>query len=474
MCPNRYQRLLLGLCLALVVLAAGIDPAVSQDVADGEGMVLAFYHAAYDLNSWSPDLCDQPQDLYDSSIPAVIDRHISQAQAAGLDGFVQAWPGPSVSQNPSEVNLQVLMESASPRNFKVAVLMDMSGTLLATAGQAKDALAVLRDRHTEHAAYLRIGGRPVMFFLGQSRLPTTAWESLRTEVDPGHEMIWIAEGDSTEILNVFDGLYLYDVQNTTQMPTLLKNQGDEVRWWNFSANDSDYWAATVIPGYDDLFLVTDEDDRIERVRSTGRYYRDNFAAAIASDPDWIVIRSFNEWTACTHIEPSLEYGDTYLDLTEELIEDYRQRLRPAPATETPTVEATVTIASASPTYTPEPTLTATTETITGTATVTPTQTATLTPTPTSTLTATPYRLSTPTPTRTLAPGETRSPSPTDTLLPGVTPPPTMLGRPGVVAPTFTPVPRLPVEGYPSRRCSLLPLLLPIVAWLLKLRARISL
>lgn len=38
---------------------------------------------------------------------------------------------------------------------------------------------------------------------------------------------------------------------------------------------------------------------------------------LASDPDWILIATWNEWWETTHIEPSQAFGDLYLGLTRE-------------------------------------------------------------------------------------------------------------------------------------------------------------
>jgi hypothetical protein len=44
-------------------------------------------------------------------------------------------------------------------------------------------------------------------------------------------------------------------------------------------------------------------------------YEEDWKAAIASNPEWITITSWNEWFEGTQIEPSASYGNLYLDLT---------------------------------------------------------------------------------------------------------------------------------------------------------------
>jgi hypothetical protein len=47
-------------------------------------------------------------------------------------------------------------------------------------------------------------------------------------------------------------------------------------------------------------------------------YRATFDAALASQPDGLWINSFNEWVEGTYIEPGVQYGERYLQLTREL------------------------------------------------------------------------------------------------------------------------------------------------------------
>lgn len=461
---GRLQFYLLMIGLAMAALTASTAPIraqeadedaqqtaedVQQTAEDGR-LILAFYNAWFDWSTWASPACDHPTSLYVSADLAAIERHIQEAQSVGIDAFVQAWYGPKLAGNPTESNLEMLLVQADRYGFNVAVMVDMTGDFLQTTGDIADALATIQEVHAAHPAYLRYEGRPVVFFLGQNVFSLPAWEALRSRVDPAGDMLWIAQGLSVDCLSVFDGLYLYNVRDGVFSAADMARWAGEVRQWNQDHAAAHLWVATVLPGYDDSRSV-DEDEAIVRSRRGGETYRDSWATAANSDPDWIAIRSYNEWTHCTHIEPSVEYGRTYLQLTSELAAQYRY-----PATPTPLLTATPIPASSTPTETPVPAPGA--PELGPTAIVTPT--VVLTPTATVTPTATPFRLSTPTPT--LAAGQTQPDAPTRT--PDWEHP---ADSPASQRPvnTATPpvIPRLPVEGHTPRRCSLLPALLPLVA-----------
>jgi hypothetical protein len=70
----------------------------------------------------------------------------------------------------------------------------------------------------------------------------------------------------------------------------------------------------IIPGFDN---VKSSPARVKANRYNGQTYRTLWDEAIKTKPDWILISSWNEWPEDTEIEPSLELGDQYLDITAE-------------------------------------------------------------------------------------------------------------------------------------------------------------
>ncbi len=425
-----------------------------------ERLVLAFYYAWFDLTTWQRPLSDQPLTPYHSADAQTIAQHIGWARQAGIDALVQAWYGPDRANNQTEDNFRLLLDQSLQQGLHAAASVDMgSPAFLQTPESLVVALTALRDQHAQHAGYLRVGGRPVVFFWKQELFSVSAWEVIRSQVDPNHTMIWVAEGARPEYLEVFDGLYLYSVAWTSDPASVLVRWGGEVRKWEAANDAARYWVATAMPGYDDH--VTGRADAFARPRNDGAFYRACWSGGNQSQADWVVITSFNEWLEGTHIEPSVNYGDAYLTLTAALAQQYRQgnpepTATPEPPTATPeppTPTATLEL----PTATPEP----------PTPTIAP-PSPTLTPTLTLTPTATPFRLPTPTPKA--LPAAELSPTPSFPPQVDLPPAPTVHHIYGEVSPTPVHARPLPVEGTTPRSCALFPaLLIGMVVWLQRRR-----
>ncbi len=396
--PNRKRTLL----LALLALAVCLPPIPAS--AQNERLVLAFYYAWYDQAFWSKSLSDQPTQSYVSTDPAAIERHVLWAKQAGIDAFVQSWYGPQVENNQTEPNFAALLDIAAQHGFKAAVDFEVVSPFFHSEADVVAALQYLLSVHANHPAYLRIDGKPVVFFWRQGRFPVESWVAIRNQVDPGRTSIWIEEGVTLSHMEQFDGHHLYSVAWDAQPEQQLLKWSGWVRNWSAEHGAFRYWVATVMPGYNDL--VTGRSDAFVRDRAGGDYYRRCWQGAIQSGADMVIITSFNEWLEGTQIEPSVTYGDFYLNLTRELADQYRASPLVAPtAAPPPTVPPTEALPTSAPTatVTPPPTPTPT-ATATSTPTATPTATATSTPTPNPTLTptatATPTPLPTPTPTPT--------------------------------------------------------------------------
>jgi uncharacterized protein YraI len=325
--------IILAVLIGLLLFFPGSSPAL----AEGPRLVLAFYYAWYDMNTWSSGLlADQPREPYVSSDPATIERHVHQAQAAGIDALVQSWYGPQEANNQTESNFRALLDVAAAAGFHAAVDFETSGPFFPDRASVVEALRYLLAKHAQHPAYLRYQGKPVIFFWRQQRFSVDEWADIRNQVDPNRDSLWIAEGVDITYQSVFDGHHLYSIAWSPDVGRSLEDWGFRVHQYAAQHQVNRLWVATVMPGYDDTH--TARADKFAVSRRDGGYYRETWAAATATQPDWVVITSFNEWVESTMIEPSASYGDLYLNLTHEMAMAFKSTPG-EPASDSQSVEA---------------------------------------------------------------------------------------------------------------------------------------
>ncbi len=318
---------------ALLLPAAATAPAAAQSP---ERLVLAFYYNWFDENSWAAHkVPDVPAEPYVSRDRGVMGRQIDQAKSAGIDALVVNWWGPQ-DDNQTETNLRAMLDEAAARGFRLAVDVDMNSPYLRSAGAIQAAMSHLMSTHAQHGAYLKVEGKPVIFFYHQNhRLSTEGWAAIRNAVDPGRNSLWIEEGTDVSPLSLFDGHHLYSVTwaNRTDMGQTANKFARLVRARAAALGAPKVYVATVMPGYDDR--KTGRGAAFAVGREDGAYYVRSWQAAIGASPDWIIINSFNEWPEGTYIEPSAAYGTRYLEMTAQWAAAFRgsaspPALEPAP------------------------------------------------------------------------------------------------------------------------------------------------
>jgi hypothetical protein len=298
--------------------------------------VLAFYYDWYanpkvsgEWAHWPEGTAHQPlQGRYDSHDGKVVEQQLDEMKSAGITGLIVSWwrrgdfqdqGMPLVLATAGRIGLKVSLyyETAKPRQ---------APTPKATADDLLDVMA----RYGNHPAWLRVRNKPVVFVYSRSlnELRLSGWVEVITRVNRRYRggVFFVGDEISKASAKVFDGIHSYNPTSQTANMTI-----DQIRAWAHvtypkwvAAAGKRISSVTVIPGYDDTKL-----DRAVPRPTTSRYggetYRVLWEEAIAANPDWVLITSWNEWHEGSEIEPSKENGDRELKATGELARMWRRK-----------------------------------------------------------------------------------------------------------------------------------------------------
>jgi len=272
---------------------------------------------------------------YDSTDPQVLERHLEQAKAAGIDTLVCSWWG---RQDPTDKGVRALLPMAAAKGMTLCVLWERLPGLKTQEAATSD-LTYLADALGKQPGYLKENGRPVVFALAPvcQALQDDQWAEVFADVAkaaaPGVRII--GEGESQSDLLLWDGLhslaYLQRMRErsaTVCARVLHDLYRVPILLGRFQGRIS---VVTLSPGCDDRKLTKKLGPKAALVieREDGATYRAVWDQAVRDEPDWVLINSFNQWHSGTEIEPSLELGDKYLSLTREGAARFKA-IRPTP------------------------------------------------------------------------------------------------------------------------------------------------
>lgn len=288
--------------------------------------VLAFYYMWYDTSTWC--LChmsDLPTIQYNSGDPATIARQVNWAANAGITGFISSWWGAGSATDTNFGQLlayAATLQKQTGYHFTSTIYFESDAPALSGETNIVNGLKYVIAHYSNSPYFFHWNGKPVVFFwdpLGGGRT-LSEWASIRSQVDPNNSMLWSAEGVDTSMLSVFDGIHLFSggywgIQHNDMTAVDQEFEG-KVAAYNSANHTQKIWAAGIIPGYNDT-RVPGRTGTYIVARNNGATYTESWQAAIASNPSWITITSFNEWFEGSMIEPSVTYGNLYLNMTAQ-------------------------------------------------------------------------------------------------------------------------------------------------------------
>ena len=263
---------------------------------------------------------------YDGRDPVVLEYHMLTAKAAGIEGFIADWYGPDTY---SDQVFSAMVKAAERYGMTVAICLEEK-TFFPGYSAAKDRAEVRKemarqirhvlDRHATSRAYYRRNGAPVFFmFNGYGNGPagpaTLSPEELKEVLQSFHDPSVLLVRGHFEPPYLDIGLGNYAWCGDTRYRTNFYAAALAARADNRIA----LCAGAASPGFDDSGVygwgngprVTDRRGTLE--------YEENWDDILNYGPEIVQIVTWNDFEEGTTIEPSEQYGFSFVDLTEQYV-----------------------------------------------------------------------------------------------------------------------------------------------------------
>jgi glycoprotein endo-alpha-1,2-mannosidase len=273
---------------------------------------------------------------YDSHDPKVIEQHCQWATDAHVDTFIVSWWGHG---DYTDRAMPKILDICASHGMSACIYYETVPQPQTAETAAQDIIRVLQ-KYGSHKAHLKVGGKPVVFIYGRAvgQLGLTGWLAAVKLINAGFPGGAVLIGDefSYGAARVFDGIHTYNTAGSVAGKSLADLQkwaaGTYPSWVQLADGADKISTITVIPGYDDTKI---RKPGLAVDRLDGELYRVQWEQAIAVDPHWVLVTTFNEWHEGSEIEPSLEFGRKYLDLTGPFAERFKSTPRQAHASTLP-------------------------------------------------------------------------------------------------------------------------------------------
>jgi len=334
-----------------------VGNATYEDVAEGfRDCVLAFYYPWYGTAHGASDRWFHWEDVaedaignvahypllgvYDSQDERLIEAHMLMADYAGIDGFIVSWWGPDSFEDQS---LKRIVKLAESRDFKITIYYESYRPwrpLTSVTEIVRELSYVVRE-YAESPAFLKIDGRPALFIYNvkaHNRSPEF-WLKVRKKLEEEvGSVILIGDLRDCSYLSVFDGFHTYIELNSNVMRNLYGFYVDkmEVGLAGLSFDEAvdkiqvgervkiqrKALFYTVVPGFDNRKIG---EPGLYVGRLEGDTYRRHWDDALGVGARSILITSWNELHEGTEIEPTVEFGFKFLNITRSYVFKLKQR-----------------------------------------------------------------------------------------------------------------------------------------------------
>lgn len=301
----------------LLLLLAAFTPRATSSAAYAPPLedsvpVFAYYYIWFDERSWQRAKTDYPLlGNYSSDDIEVMRTHVFWAKGAGIRGFIVSWKNTETLG----ARLSQLIQVAQEEDFELAIIyqgLDFERNPLPVSVIEADLDSFIVN--SAGSSVFHRFEKPLVILSGSWEF--TPEEVARLTESRRDDLLILASEKNLagyqRLAHLVDGNAYYwssvDPFGTPNYVEKLTELGSAVH-----ANDG-IWIAPAAVGFDARILggtrVIDRRD--------GETLRAEMQAALQSSPDIVGLISWNEFSENSHIEPSEEYGERYLEVLAEI------------------------------------------------------------------------------------------------------------------------------------------------------------
>ncbi len=275
---------------------------------------------------------------YSSNDPEIISKHMEMIKEAGIGVLAFSWWGKNASE---EQSLMSYFDIADQYGLKITFHIE---PFYRSIEEFRDLLSYISGKYGDHPALYKFNGKPLYYVYDSYKHSSDEWRKIldpagvstvrNTALDGSFIGIWVLRTSGDFFLSSgFDGFYTYYASDKYVYGSNPDNWAELA---DFAEKHELIFIPSVGPGYIDT-RIRPWNVNTTVTRDHGKYYENMFQRALAVNPEFISITSFNEWHEGTQIEPAIpksiprysyeDYGPEvdpwfYLKKTKELIKGY--------------------------------------------------------------------------------------------------------------------------------------------------------
>jgi plasmid maintenance system antidote protein VapI len=333
-------------------------------------LVMATYLLWYrdDRSNWKDGHKHQPLlGEYVSSDPLIMSKHIDWATGHGIDGFFISWSGYEEGDAKYfDSNLKILLNNPLASQIKIAILYESIGRLVDSKPGwnlddekniqiLKSDYSYIAENYFSHPSYLRINGKPVIYFYEGKGIFAKDIQDLHQKTNEirayikdkyGPDIYWISDhahpladpsmkvfntninwGDAARLFDSITSYGGYSKEFASPEDTYLSylRQGFE-KWYSFAKNNNLGFIPFAVVGYDPRYVSWGDKTAVPIERDPQKFYeRLRLASSYMGDTKILWIHEFNNSFEDTQIEPTVEEGFIFLETLKNFLQSYSQK-----------------------------------------------------------------------------------------------------------------------------------------------------